>query len=62
MAERISGGNGDHFNHHRLFGRIGHIPQAEAEANYYAPNQTLDMSHDSNETASGKPGTLHSWA
>jgi putative transposase len=33
----------DWFNHHRLFGPIGHIPPAEAEANYYAANQTLDM-------------------
>lgn len=23
------------FNHHRLLGSIGHIPPAEAEANYY---------------------------
>ena len=33
----------DWFNHHRLFGPIGHIPPAEAEANYYAANETLDM-------------------
>ena len=31
----------DWFNHHRLFGPIGHIPPAEAEA--YAANETLDM-------------------
>ena len=31
------------FNNHRLFGPIGHIPPAEAEANYYAANETLDM-------------------
>jgi transposase InsO family protein len=31
------------FNHHRLFGPIGHIPPAEAEANYYAANETFDM-------------------
>ena len=24
------------FNHHRLLGSIGHIPPAEAEANYYS--------------------------
>ncbi len=30
-------------NHHRLFGPIGHIPPAEAEDNYYAANETLDM-------------------
>jgi putative transposase len=33
----------DWFNHHRLFGPIGHIPPAEAEANYDAANETLDM-------------------
>jgi len=33
----------DWFNHHRLFGPIGHIPPAEAEANYYAARETLDM-------------------
>lgn len=31
------------FNNHRLFGPIGHIPPAEAEANYYAARKTLDM-------------------
>jgi putative transposase len=33
----------DWFNYHRLFGPIGHIPPAAAEANYYAANETLDM-------------------
>lgn len=33
----------DWFNHHRLSGPIGHIPPAEAEANYNAANETLDM-------------------
>lgn len=33
----------DWFNNHRLFGPIGHIPPAEAEANYYAARETLDM-------------------
>ena len=33
----------DRFKNHRLFGPIGHIPPAEAEANYYAANETLDM-------------------
>lgn len=33
----------DWFNKHRLFGPIGHIPPAEAEANYYAASETLDM-------------------
>ena len=33
----------DWFNNYRLFGPIGHIPPAEAEANYYAANETLDM-------------------
>ena len=31
------------FNYHRLFGPIGYIPPAEAEANYYATIETLDM-------------------
>ncbi len=31
------------FNNHRLFGPIGHIPPAEAEANYYAAVHALDM-------------------
>ena len=31
------------YNEHRLFGPIGYIPPAEAEANYYAAIQTLDM-------------------
>ena len=31
------------FNNHRLFGPIGHIPPAEAEANHYAANETLDI-------------------
>jgi putative transposase len=33
----------DLFNNHRLFGLIGHIPPAEAEANYYATKENLDM-------------------
>lgn len=33
----------DWFNNHRLFGPIGHIPPAEAEANYYAACENLDM-------------------
>jgi putative transposase len=33
----------DWFNNHRLFGPIGHIPPAEAEAKYYAAKQDLDM-------------------
>ena len=33
----------DWFNNHRLFGPIGHIPPAEAEDNYYAAIDTLDM-------------------
>lgn len=33
----------DWFNNHRLFGPISHILPAEAEANYYAANMTLDM-------------------
>ncbi|MDY7523063.1 IS3 family transposase [Sphingomonas sp. 10B4] len=33
----------DWFNNHRLFGPIGYIPPAEAEANYYAALENLDM-------------------
>ena len=33
----------DWFNNHRLFGPIGHIPPAEAEANYYADREILVM-------------------
>jgi putative transposase len=33
----------DWFNNHRLFGPIGHMPPAEAEANYYAAIENLDM-------------------
>jgi putative transposase len=31
------------YNNHRLFGPLGYIPPAEAEANYYAAIETLDM-------------------
>jgi putative transposase len=33
----------DWFNNHRLFGPIGYITPAEAEANYYAAVDNLDM-------------------
>lgn len=33
----------DWYNNHRLFGPIGYIPPAEAEANYYKARETLDM-------------------
>ena len=33
----------DWFSNHRLSGPIGHIPPAEAEANYHAAVETLDM-------------------
>ncbi|GHD00738.1 transposase [Novosphingobium pokkalii] len=33
----------DWYNNQRLFGPIGYIPPAEAEANYYAARETLDM-------------------
>ena len=33
----------DWFNTHRLLEPIGHIPPAEAEANYYAKNDEFDM-------------------
>ena len=33
----------DWFNNHRLFEPIGYVTPAEAEANYYAAKQELDM-------------------
>ncbi len=33
----------DWFNNHRPFDPIGHISPAEAEANYYAASEALDM-------------------
>jgi len=33
----------DWFNNHRLFGPIGYIPPAEANGNYYAALENLDM-------------------
>ena len=33
----------DWYNNHQLFGPIGHIPPAEAEDNYYAALENLDM-------------------
>ncbi|MCW1984338.1 UNVERIFIED_ORG: hypothetical protein M2348_000049 [Sphingomonas sp. R1F5B] len=33
----------DWYNNQRLFGPIGYIPPAEAEVNYYAARETLDM-------------------
>jgi hypothetical protein len=66
MAKRVGGRAGnlswvDWFNNHRLFGPIGHIPPAEAEANYYAAEETSIWPHDSNETASEKPETLQTF-
>lgn len=48
MAERLGSGNGDLalgrlVQQPALFGPIGYIPPAEAEANYYAAKETLDM-------------------
>jgi transposase InsO family protein len=33
----------DWFNHRRLLGPIGNIPPAEAEENFYAQRDVLDM-------------------
>ena len=33
----------DWFNHRRLLGPIGNIPPAEAEENFYAQRDMLDM-------------------
>ena len=49
MADRISSGNGNTAlgrlvqARHAAIGPIGYIPPAEAEANYYATIETLDM-------------------
>ena len=52
----------DWFNNHRLFGSIGYIPPAEAEAITMQPLSPSIWSHDENETASAKPGALQSLA
>src|SRR3546814_15303974 len=44
----------DWYNNHRLFGPIGHIPPAEAEDNYYAALENLDMAARSEERRVGK--------
>ncbi len=49
----------DWFNHRRLLEPIGNIPPAEAEERYYACSTSRSSRRDSNEPASGKPGTLH---
>jgi hypothetical protein len=38
---------------------IGHIPPAEAEERYYALLDEHNWQHDSKQTASGSPGTVH---
>jgi hypothetical protein len=48
MAKRIGSRNGNPalgglVQQPALFGPIGYIPPAEAEANYYAARETLDM-------------------
>ena len=47
----------DWFNNQRLFGPIGHIPP-RPKPSTMQPSTTSIWLHDSNETASGKPGTL----
>jgi hypothetical protein len=47
----------DWFNNLRLFGPIGYIPPAEAEANYYAAVEILDMAACL-KPDSLQPGTL----
>ncbi|SMO96302.1 hypothetical protein SAMN06265173_1321, partial [Thalassovita litoralis] len=42
FADRIVGW-GDWFNNRRLLGPIGNIPPAEAEENFYAQRDVLDM-------------------
>jgi len=48
----------DWYNNQRLFDPIGYIPPAEAEANYYAALENLDMAAGLNCTCLRKTGTL----
>lgn len=43
MARRAKLRGVDSFNKHRLFGPIGYVPPAEAEADYYTAFETLGM-------------------
>ena len=49
----------DWFNHRRLLEPIGNIPPAEAEDQYMLPRTTSIWQHDSQPTASDKPGAVH---
>jgi hypothetical protein len=50
----------DRFDHRRLFGPIGHVPPAEAEARHYEQLEDVAMAaQDPNDIASGKPGAVH---
>ena len=48
-------------NNRRLFGPIGYISPAEAEADKYSGLKTPIWSHDSNQTAPRKLGTLQTF-
>ena len=50
----------DWFNNRRLLEPIGNIPPAEAEERYYAMLDEQGWPRDSNQTASDKPGAVHS--
>ena len=56
----------DWFNTRRLLEPIGNVPPAEAEERYYAqleePAPAAPPRRDSHQTASGKPGAVHSRA
>ena len=50
----------DWFNNRRLLEPIGNIPPAEAEERFYAQLEEVAIAaQDLNETASGKPGAVH---
>jgi hypothetical protein len=49
----------DWFNNDRLYGPIGHIPPAEAEAKTMLPNRTSIWSRGSNQTVADNPGAVH---
>lgn len=49
----------DWYNNHRLFGPLGYIPPAEAEANYYAAIETFDMAALAKLNSLKKAGALH---
>jgi hypothetical protein len=45
----------DWFNHHRLLEPIGVVPPAEAQDQFYAPADNIDMAASLTTNASGRP-------